>query len=100
MFLAFSYVWSCANDGVHSYLRIFGVTSHQPGLKEMGTLTLPSQDGGPSVVRCMQYVPGLHGGVPANDPEPLRGDLVWVGTDAKRYSIQLSFYYSITDMLF
>ena len=36
-------------------------------------------------VKCIQYVPGLHGGVPAVDPEPLRGDLVWVGTDSKRY---------------
>ena len=81
------YVWSSANDGVHSYLRIFGVTPHQPGLKEVGTVTLPPPpEGGAerSLVRCMQYVPGLHGGVPTHDPEPLRGDLVWVGTDAKR----------------
>ena len=80
------YVWCSANDGVHSYLRIFGVTPHQPGLKEMGTLTLPACNEGSAMqhVRCMQYVPGLHGGVPANDPEPLRADLVWVGTDNKR----------------
>ena len=38
-------------------------------------------------VKCIQYVPGLHGGVPAVDPEPLRGDLVWVGTDSKRLII-------------
>ena len=67
-------------------MRIFGVTAQHTGLKELGTVSLPdtiSINGG---VRCIQYVPGLHGGVPTADPEPLRGDLVWVGTDSKRYT--------------
>lgn len=64
-----------------SHLRIFGVTQQQPGLKEMGTIPNPEPNGN---VKCLQYVPGLHGGVPAQDPEPLRGDLVWVGAESKK----------------
>jgi hypothetical protein len=56
------------------------VTSHHTGLKEVSTITLED-----TMVKAIQYVPGLHGGVPSPDGEPLKGDLVWVGTDSRRY---------------
>ena len=75
----YRYVWANATDGFSSFLRIFGMTNHQTGLKEMGTLTLED-----TMVKTIQYVPGLHGGVPSPDGEAMKGDLVWVGTDARR----------------
>jgi hypothetical protein len=45
----------------------------------MGTITLEE-----TAVKTIQYIPGLHGGIPSPDGEPLKGDLVWVGTDSKR----------------
>ena len=45
----------------------------------MGTITLEETS-----VKTILYVPGLHGGIPSPDGEPLKGDLVWVGTDSKR----------------
>lgn len=72
-------MWANATDGFNSFLRIFSVTSHHTGLKEMGTISLED-----TAVKAVQYVPGLHGGIPSPDGEPLKGDLVWVGTDSKR----------------
>jgi len=46
----------------------------------MGTLSLSDTE-----VKAIQYVPGIYGGTPGPDNDPLKGDLVWVGTDAKRY---------------
>jgi hypothetical protein len=73
------FVWANATDGFSSFLRIFSLTNHQTGLKEMGTITLDE-----TMVKTIQYVPGLHGGVPSPDGEHMKGDLVWVGTDSKR----------------
>lgn len=78
------YVWAVTSDGLSSRMKIFGLTAQHTGLKELGTLELPGGSEG-SGAKCIQYVPGLHGGVPTVDQEPLRGDLVWVGTDHKRY---------------
>jgi len=74
-----SYIWANATDGTNSYLRIFSAISQHTGLKEMGTLSLLD-----TCVKAIQYVPGLYGGIPSPDNEPLKGDLVWVGTDAQR----------------
>lgn len=82
-----TFVWVNAHDGISSHLRIFGITAQHTGLKELGTISLPDTAGITGGVKCIQYVPGLHGGVAVSDPEPLRGDLVWVGTDSKKIII-------------
>ena len=79
-----TFVWVNAHDGINSHLRIFNVTAQHTGLKELGTICLPDTTTINGGIKCIQYVPGLHGGIPAADPEPLRGDLVWVGTDSKK----------------
>ena len=53
--------------------------SNKVALKELGTVVLPS------CVRAMLFVPGTSGGVAAPlADEPLKSDLVWVGTDNKK----------------
>jgi hypothetical protein len=77
----FSYVWTNATDGHSSHLRIFNVTNHQACLKELGTVALEK-----SHVRTVQFVPGMSGGLACSSSameEPLRADMVWVGTDTK-----------------
>ncbi len=75
-----------------THLRIFSVPNHHTGLKELGTVELPTER-----VMAIQFVPGLNGGV-ANSSSPLHGggggggggedplkcDTVWVGTDSQR----------------
>jgi len=78
-FFDISYIWANATDGSNSYLRIFSSNTHQSGLKDIGTLTLIDTN-----VKAIQYVPGLYGGISCPENEPLKGDLVWVGTDAHR----------------
>ena len=77
------YVWTNATDSQSSHLRIFGVTNHQACLKELGTIHLERTN-----VRTVQFVPGMNGGLACSSnaalmDEPLKADMVWVGTDSK-----------------
>jgi Rho guanine nucleotide exchange factor 10 len=82
----YRYVWTHATDGSASQLRIFSVTNHHTGLKELGTI-IPGTELG--AVKTLQYVPGINtNSIQLQDSyEPLRDDLVWVGTESKRIII-------------
>ena len=59
------------------------MTNHQACLKELGTINLEHTN-----VRTVQFVPGVNGGVACSSSaalmdEPLKADMVWVGTDTK-----------------
>jgi hypothetical protein len=66
-------------------MRIFAVTNHHTGLKELGTIEMEA------TARSVQFVPGLNGGVAtskhalanATAEEALKADLVWVGNDKR-----------------
>lgn len=79
-----TYVWTHATDGINSQLRIFGVTN-QTGLKELGTV-FPTNDMG--TVKTIQYVPGVNNNANLLEDDdlvvPLRGDLVWIGTESRK----------------
>ena len=64
-------------------MRIFTAPNHNTGLKELGTIELEDY-----LVRTIQYVPGLNGGVASTTAalmkDPLVADLVWVGTDSQK----------------
>ncbi len=78
--VAVPYSLSSSDNSYSSYLRIFSVSNHHTGLKELGTIELPETQ-----VRAVQYVPGLENTHPTTlchyMEDPLRSDLVWVGTD-------------------
>lgn len=84
-----TYLWTNATDGRSSHLRILGVASNQTAMKELGTIALEHL-----AVRTVQFVPGMTGGVAAGMSsrastgaslmeDPLKADMVWVGTNDK-----------------
>ena len=82
-----NFLWIVTADGISSHVTVF--TSQQPvgpSLKEAGAFSLVEVK-----VTCAEFSPGTRMRFDNEDhpADKIKGDLVWLGTESRRYRIFL-----------